>query len=101
DTDIKQACEWLAGRPHPAPCHLEMLQREQPQRAISLSPYLMDIHEVTNERMVDWLNRLRQAGRICVRDWPQDGQVHIFFGAGCRDGQPSRDDILLLEAARD
>jgi formylglycine-generating enzyme required for sulfatase activity/tRNA A-37 threonylcarbamoyl transferase component Bud32 len=38
-------------------CDREQLEREQPTRLIRLSPFFLDIHEVTNQRFAAWLNR--------------------------------------------
>jgi formylglycine-generating enzyme required for sulfatase activity/predicted Ser/Thr protein kinase len=39
-----------------ATCRRELLEREQPPRTVTVGPLYLDVHEVTNEELVAWLN---------------------------------------------
>jgi len=50
-------------------CRPEFYQRQQPARAVTLSPFYLDQHEVTNAELVEWLNTAPES-------WQIDEELH-------------------------
>ncbi len=48
--DVVRECQRLGSR-----CRQDLLEREQPERHVTLSRYFLDVNEVTNAAFADWL----------------------------------------------
>lgn len=101
DTELAQTCDWLHARPRPQPCLMPLLLREQPQHQVELSPFLMDVHEVTNQQLVEWLNRLHTSNKLCVQHWPSSARLRVYYAPDCQEQQRPIQGILLLDTAED
>lgn len=57
-SEVEAAFDWCKLEPQDG-CHREHFERELPQRTVTISSFQLDRREVTNEQLVQWLNRQR------------------------------------------
>jgi serine/threonine protein kinase/formylglycine-generating enzyme required for sulfatase activity len=65
--EIEAECQRLGSE-----CQLDALQREQPARSVTLSPFYLDAHETTNAKFAKWLNTMTSS-----LDVKEDEDSHI------------------------
>ncbi len=58
-------------------CLPDILQREQPEHTVTISPFYIDEAEVTNQAFADWLASVVR--RLDVRPAPQEGDGPLAF----------------------
>ncbi|MCU0685859.1 MAG: bifunctional serine/threonine-protein kinase/formylglycine-generating enzyme family protein [Polyangiaceae bacterium] len=71
-------------------CDREMMQREVPAAKVKVAPFLLDLDEVTNEKLVDWLNATTASLHVT-----NDADEHYprYVGWGSQNGRAG--EVLL------
>jgi formylglycine-generating enzyme required for sulfatase activity len=62
-------------------CRRDVLEREQPSRRVRLSPFFLDVHEVTNAEFASWLNTDPNQLRV-EADGPTRPDAHVKDSRG-------------------
>ncbi|MGK3984791.1 bifunctional serine/threonine-protein kinase/formylglycine-generating enzyme family protein [Sorangium sp. So ce136] len=85
--EIDAECQRLGAR-----CRRDLLEREQPVREVTLSPFYLDAHETTNAEFAAWLELLGPT--LKVKEDPEHGIVRYVHHPAEGDSAP---DILLVD----
>jgi serine/threonine protein kinase len=100
DQEIDDAYRWcvrLAGKDAATICSREFFEREKPAHKVRLSPFFLDITEVSNERFAAWLSRHPEFRVIKNRVW--DGTtllVDLYQQDPGRGGLSQKDGRYLV-----
>ncbi|WP_437956895.1 bifunctional serine/threonine-protein kinase/formylglycine-generating enzyme family protein [Sorangium sp. So ce119] len=85
--EIDAECERLGPR-----CRRDLLEREQPTRQVTVSPFYLDAHETTNAEFAAWLELLGPT--LKVKEDPEHGIVRYVYHPAESAAAP---DLLLVD----